>query len=128
MKQTPIKAKKPMRKVSKKKAARKKTTAYQAALAYMAEVKRLPCIVCGRMGVDAHHCQSGRFGTARASDFDTIPLCPRDHKHEYGEPAYHANKTLWELTHGPDTDYIEKTREAVLMMVPWVKEYIQEEK
>lgn len=83
----------------------------------MGAVKQLPCAICGTPGPnDAHHCQSGRFGKAKASDFDVIPLCPPCHRHEYGPGAYHYSKRAWEAVHGPDTGYIERTREMVRAM------------
>lgn len=121
MKRTPLRRKAPltaktrMKQVSDKKRQRRASAEGQAALAYLSAVKQLPCVVCGSPGPnDAHHCQSGRFSKARSSDFDTIPLCPRHHRQEYGPGAYHYSKRAWEDTHGPDTDYIGQTQMAIL--------------
>ena len=78
----------------------------------MAEVKKLPCVICGRSGPsDAHHTFCGRYGSRRTSDFDVIPLCKDCHQD--GPNAIHRNKKSWIARNGPDTDYIEQTREAV---------------
>ena len=121
---TGLKPSKPMRKVSKKKATYRASKEGREDLAYMGEVKKLPCVVCGAPGPsDAHHCQdkppkdmgwiyeqmpaAGRKSGAR----DTIPLCKWDHQD--GPEAYHRGKKSWRAKHGNDYDYIKQTREAV---------------
>lgn len=56
---------------------------------HMAAVAQLACLVCGRYGVQVHHCIHGRFSQTKASDFDTLPLCA-DHHDEL-----HAGKESW---------------------------------
>jgi hypothetical protein len=76
-----------------------------AAKAHLARVKSLPCVICGAPPPsDAHHVISGRFGSIRASDFDTIPLCKAHHQN--GPDAIHQDKAAWEAKHGFDTDYL----------------------
>lgn len=76
-----------------------------AAKAHLERIKSLPCVICGAAPPsDAHHVISGRFGSAKASDFDTIPLCKAHHQN--GPEAIHQNKAAWEAAHGPDTDYL----------------------
>ena len=79
-------------------------------LAYMAKVAELPCCVCGSRPVHVHHCIGGRFSQAKASDTDTIPLCPSCHQ---GPEGIHANKRAWQALHGPDTGFIDPTRAAI---------------
>lgn len=92
--------------------------------AYMAEVKQLPCCVCGAPPPsDAHHCQhwpddienhpyTRLPGAAmKSGDRDTIPLCKADHQD--GPEAFHRGKETWREKHGPDYSYIERTRQAV---------------
>lgn len=80
---------------------------------YMRRVKRLPCVICGRSGPsDVHHVIHGRFSTARAGDFDTIPLCVEHHRHPYPD-AIHSGKASWEEKHGPDFGYIPLVRAAL---------------
>lgn len=71
--------------------------------AHMAQVARLPCVICAAWPVTVHHCISGRFGQSKASDFDTIPLC---HNHHQGREGIHTSKRAWEALHGPDTNYL----------------------
>jgi hypothetical protein len=78
----------------------KKTSAGRA---HMARVASLPCVCCGYWPVAVHHCCSGRFGTDKASDFDTIPLC---FNHHQGPEGIHTQKETWEATYGLDTDYL----------------------
>lgn len=113
MKRTGFKSpRKPMRKVSKKRAAYRASDEGQAAWAYMGEVKRLPCCICGAPPPsDAHHCFHGRYGGRKSSDFDVVPLCKRHHQD--GPEAIHNAKERWAAKHGPDYGYIEQTRRMV---------------
>ena len=80
-----------------------------AAKRHMGRVKQLPCVICHRPGPsDAHHVFHGRYGSARASDFETIPLC-KEH-HQSGPEAIHNAKETWERTHGPDWGYLPLVR------------------
>ncbi len=83
---------------------------------YMGYVKQLPCCICGRAGPsDAHHPICGRYGTRKAPDRDTVPLCK--HHHQWGPEAIHNGKETWVSKHGPDTDYIEPTRKRVERLI-----------
>lgn len=86
----------------------------RAGKAWMARVKTLPCAVCGKAGPsDAHHVFHGRYGTRKAPDTDTIPLCKADHQD--GPEAIHKNKAAWLEKHGPDYSYL-----------PWVAQMLGE--
>ena len=74
-----------------------------AAKAHMARVAALPCVVCDAWPVEVHHCISGRYGSRKASDFDTIPLCYAHHRGPFG---IHTDKAQWEADYGPDTAYL----------------------
>lgn len=92
--------------------------------AYLARVRELPCCICGRWPVDAHHCRSlppanephaytrlpahGR----KSGDRDTIPLC-HDGCHQVGPLSFHQDKHGWERRNGPDYGFIPATRAAV---------------
>lgn len=83
-----------------------------AAKAHLERVKGMPCVICGAAPPsDAHHVISGRFGSAKSSDFDTIPLCKAHHQH--GPEAIHQNKSAWEARHGPDTDYLPRVKQML---------------
>lgn len=71
---------------------------------HMARVAQLPCVCCGAWPVEVHHVICGRFGQRRASDMDTIPLCPLCHR--LGPHAIHRNKRAWEATWGMDYGFI----------------------
>jgi len=75
-----------------------------AAKAHMARVKGLPCVICGHPPPsDAHHVISGRYGSCKASDLDTISLCKNHHQ---GQDGIHTAKAAWEDAHGPDWSYL----------------------
>ena len=74
------------------------------AKAHLERVKALPCVVCHRHGPsDAHHVFCGRYGTDKASDFDTIPLCKDCHQGPHG---IHSAKASWEAANGPDYEFL----------------------
>lgn len=106
MKRTPI------RKVSRKRAAYYASAEGQAGLAYMLAVQGLPCAACGAPPPsEAHHCICGRYGTRKASDFDTIPLCAWCHR--LGPESVHGAKASFIARHGPDHQWIPTTRAAL---------------
>jgi hypothetical protein len=101
----PEKAKrKPLKPISDKRKAAIASPLGRAGKAHMAAVATLPCVICGSRPVEVHHVICGRYGQRRASDFETIPLCP-DH-HRIGPDAIHTNKAAWEARHGPDWSYL----------------------
>lgn len=72
--------------------------------AHMALVKQLPCCVCGAPPPsDAHHVISGRYGSRKASDFETLPLCKNHHQ---GPEGIHTAKATWEGIYGPDYEML----------------------
>ena len=82
------------------------------ARAHMARVKQLPCVICGKPGPsDVHHVICDRYGTSRASDFDTIPLCKLCHQD--GLMAIHNNKRAWVERNGPDHGFLPLVAEML---------------
>lgn len=71
---------------------------------HMARVAQLGCVICGARPVEVHHVISGRYGQRKASDLDTIALCPPHHR--IGPDAIHNSKRAWEERHGPDYGYL----------------------
>ena len=71
---------------------------------HLARVAQLPCVICHRRPVQVHHCICGRYGTRKASDFETIPLCRECHLD--GPNAIHRNKRAWIERNGPDYEYL----------------------
>ena len=82
----------------------------KAAKAHMARVAELPCCVCGSRPVEVHHCISGRYGSRKVSDFDTISLC---YDHHRGAQGIHTAKAAWEAEYGPDTGFLDAVRLAI---------------
>lgn len=115
---------KPMRKVSPKRRAYRASDEGQEALAYMRDVRSLPCIICHTYGepqnsaTTAHHAIMGRGGNRKSSDFDTMALCDGHHQGNFdtSKVAIHREPNAWRMRYGPDTDYIERTREMVRAM------------
>jgi len=80
---------------------------------YMGRVAQLPCAVCRRLGfltygVEVHHLRAGQ-GSKRASDLDTMPLCPEHHRgatgvHGLGTKGFPKHYGFTEL------DLLEDTR------------------
>lgn len=109
-------AKKPrkrMRPFSPKKAKQRASEAGKAALEHMAQVKLLPCVVCGKPGPsDVHHCIHGRYSARRASDFETIPLCVECHRYPY-PLAIHSGKQSWLQRNGPDYEFLPVVAEML---------------
>lgn len=112
LKRSPIKRKKPLRKVSAKRKAHRASKAGQDGLAYMQAVKSLPCAVCGASPPsDVHHVIHDRYGSRKASDFETIPLCKAHHQN--GPDAIHNGKETWREKYGPDHGYIARTKNQI---------------
>jgi len=75
----------------------------------MGRVAELPCAVCGIHGVQVHHIRTGVGMGRRASDFETIPLCPEHHQgntgiHGMGRKAFERKYGVTEL------ELLESTR------------------
>ena len=90
----------------------KKSRGTKAGRDYMARVKMLPCVICGAAPPsDAHHIICDRFGTTKASDFETIPLC-KNH-HQVGPDAIHNGKASWVEKYGPDHSYLNMVKQQL---------------
>lgn len=83
--------------------------------ARMAKVKQLPCVVCGAPPPsDAHHCICGRYGTRKAPDSMTIPLCKECHQD--GPQAIHRGKASWIARNGNDFEFLDAVNEQIEAM------------
>lgn len=88
---------------------------------YVGYVKQLPCVICeaygepyGQAPSDAHHPICGRFSQAKAPDHTVIPLCKAHHQTgEHGKPSVHGHRAAFVEAYGPDTEYIDITRDRV---------------
>lgn len=102
MKRTPLRRKSGIKPKSAKKAQRQTSEA----LAHMAAVKTLPCVICGVTPTEAHHCISHRYGSAKRGDEWTIPMCSSCHR--TSPYAIHNGKRSWEEQHGPDYCFLPR--------------------
>ena len=81
---------------------------------YMGKVAELGCCICRMLGYGAtpahvHHIRTGVGMGRRASDFETIPLCPEHHQgntgiHGMGRKAFERKYGVTEL------ELLESTR------------------
>jgi len=98
----PPKRRKPLPRVSKKRAAYLTSDDRAAGLAHMARVAQLPCLACGTWPVEVHHMQDPR------SDLRVIPLCPRHHRREFGPGSYHYSPKAFIAAHGSPADLLAR--------------------
>ncbi len=80
---------------------------------YMGRVAELGCIIC-QMPASVHHITTGVGMGQRASNYDTIPLCPTHHQHGGHGVAIHAGIKTWEARYGTELDLLEKIKEILL--------------
>lgn len=109
---------KPMRKVSKKRAAYRASEQGQEDTEYLDKVRALPCVICHEWGLkqnsptEAHHSKSGRYGSLKTSDKMAIPLCHSHHNKLRPYPGdedkfgFHNAQATWERQFGMDYDWI----------------------
>jgi hypothetical protein len=79
----------------------------KAAKEWMGLVAQLPCVRCGRYGVQLHHCAHDRGAQRRSSDFDVLPLCAPCHDWRT------ANGKTWRTLFGPDHGMLDAVRAQV---------------
>lgn len=84
---------------------------------HMGKVAALGCILCREIGygptpANVHHIRTGIGMGKRASDFDTIPLCPEHHQ---GATGIHGmGRKAWERHHGiTEIELLQKTKEML---------------
>jgi hypothetical protein len=70
-------------------------------LKYLNFIRNKPCVICGRKAVPHHESISHRGTGIKASDFETIPLCPECHRKRHNEGKY----TFW-AKHFFQSEYI----------------------
>ena len=77
---------------------------------HMSRVASLPCVCCGYWPVSVHHCISGRYGSRKAPDTETIPLC---FNHHQGPEGIHTDKSAWEAKYGKDHEYLDSVKDQL---------------
>lgn len=119
----------PMRRVSKKRAARRASPEGREDAEYLAKVRSLPCVICQAFGMtqnsptEAHHVKSGRFSGRRTPDKMAIPLCHSHHNKLRPYPGdedkigYHNAQATWESLYGEDHEYSAATRDRIERMM-----------
>ena len=65
------------------------------------------------MPAEVHHILTGVGMGQRASNYETIPLCPRHHRTGGHGIAIHAGKRTWEKNFGYELDHLAATRQAL---------------
>ena len=79
--------------------------------AHLARVASLPCCACGASPVEVHHIRDGVGMGQRASDHETIPLCP--YHHRTGPTAFHAGPRYFEALYGTERELLAETLERL---------------
>lgn len=78
---------------------------------YLAWVRTLPCAVCHKLGVHAHHLTTRGAG---GSDLAVVPLCADHHNaiHTRGDRTFGdaVGVNLWEVAHNLVTEWFTKER------------------
>ena len=84
---------------------------------YMGKVAELGCAICRMLGygqtpAEVHHQRTGTGAGKRASDRNTVPLCPTHHRgnvglHGMGRKAFERHYGVTEL------ELVEQTRRAI---------------
>lgn len=79
---------------------------------HMGRIAQMPCALCGVSGVHVHHIRTGIGMGRRASDFDTLPLCPEHHQ---GMTGIHGmGRKAWERHHGiTELELLARTKESM---------------
>lgn len=79
-------------------------------------VRSLPCVVCGKFPVEAHHPRGSKYETGiglKAEDRFAIPLCPKHHRTGGHSFAVHAGQQAFEQRYGTHAKLMKK-RDALL--------------
>lgn len=92
---------------------------------YIDAVRLLPCCVCGRTPVQAHHILGGSSverlgarGSKKRSDWLSMPLCMTHHN--FGADALHSGVLSWEQRYGTQVDFVTATGNK-LGVDPWAE-------
>lgn len=122
---TPLRAKTRIKPVSDKRRAYRASDEGKAGIEHMGRVRALPCIICHEFGMrqnsptEAHHVKSGRYGSRKESDFDTLPLCHSHHNKlrpypgDEAKVGFHNAQATWEGLYGEDHEYLDRVRDIL---------------
>lgn len=81
---------------------------------HMGAVAAMGCVVCRNLGFGAtpaevHHIGNGALGK-KASNYETIALCPSHHRNGGYGVAVHAGRKAFEANYGTERQLLEQTR------------------
>ena len=84
---------------------------------HLDKVARLGCIVCRRLGLgvtpaQVHHIRTGQGMGQRASDYETIPLCPHHHTGPAG--VHGMGRKAWEREFWTEVDMLKEVLDLIL--------------
>jgi hypothetical protein len=87
---------------------------------HMGRVAALGCIVCRKIFYvhsipEIHHLRTGQGAGQRASNYDTIGLCPLHHRLGGYGVAIHAGQKEWEKRYGTETDLLTQTKQLLAL-------------
>ena len=85
---------------------------------YLGDVASMGCVVCRNSGwgespAEIHHIRNGQGMSQRASNYETIPLCPAHHRTGGYGIAIHAGQEEWEGAWGTERQLLEQTIDDV---------------
>lgn len=85
---------------------------------HLYRVAALGCIVCrnaelGETPAEIHHIRAGQGMSQRASNYETIPLCPFHHRQGGHGAAVHAGRQAWEANYGTELELLAQVRELL---------------
>ena len=90
----------------------------QAEREHLSALTDLGCIACRNAGIpdspaEVHHIRAGQGMSQRASNYDTIPLCPMHHRLGGHGVAIHAGQKTWESIYGTERDLLDQCRQLL---------------
>ena len=79
---------------------------------HLSKVAGLGCIICKKMGfpnspAEIHHIKDRKGMSKKASDFETIPLCPNHHRN--GVESYHYSPKKFNKKWGTQKELLDFT-------------------
>ena len=97
----------------------------KAERARLSRLKEMPCIACGRHGVDVHHIVDKGYRKHSGGHMATIPLCPWCHRGEQDElmtvadmaqfygPSMKRTKRAFVQRYGTERELLAKVNELI---------------
>ena len=85
---------------------------------HLNRITSLGCIVCRNNGyygtpAEVHHIRSGQGIGQRASNYETLPLCPFHHRSGGYGNAFHAGPKVWQEKFGTERELLAQVQELL---------------